>query len=383
MNSLRLLQLFLQNMRNFNFIKAAALAAAVLSVAACGGNKARVSGVVEGASESDIIVSLLNVNALTNIDTVKTDADGKFSLKLDVQDKRPEFVYLYRNGVRIAPLLVNAGDKIKVETDTLGNYTVTGGAEAELYAEVEKDYASFLANIDELAVAGDEKGVKTEYINYYRSRLKFIAEHPYAMSLVPIVYQTVADVPVFGQNIDAIHFNNICDSLETVYPDSRYVKALRQTAKARANILDLEVLIANAEPIGYPDIELPNINAEKVKLSDIKAKVVLVHFWALTPEMKMMNLDVLLPIYNDYKSKGLEIYSVALESDKTAWATVMKSQKLPWINVCDVAAASSQNIVNYALGALPTTYVLCDGELVNDDFTNEDGLRQLLNRLLN
>lgn len=377
-----MLQQFLQNMRSFNFIKAAALAAAVLSVAACG-SKAHVSGVVADAPESDIIVSLLNVNNLTNIDTVKTDANGKFTLKLDVEQNKPEFVYLFRNGVRIAPLLVEAGDKIKVETDTLGNYTITGGTEAELYAEVEKDYSAFLAKIDELAEAEDVKGVKTEYVNYYRGRLKFIAEHPYAMSLIPIVYQTVGDVPVFGQNIDAIHFNNICDSLETRYPDSRYVKGLRQTAKARANILDLEVLLANAQPIGYPDIELPDINAQKVKLSDVDAKVVLVHFWGLSPEMKMMNLDVLKPIYDDFHSKGLEIYSVALESDKTAWANVMKGQKLPWINVCDVAAAGSQYIVNYALNALPTTYVLCNGELVNDNFTDEDGLRELLRKLLN
>lgn len=369
-------------MKNFNITRAAVIAATLLLAAACG-SKARVNGVVKDAAESDIIVSLLNVNTLETVDTVKTDANGKFSVKLDVEKNNPEFFYLYRNGVRIAPLLVKGGDKITVEADTLGNYTVTGSEEAELYAQVEKDYSAFLDQIDSLAMENDARGIKLSYIDYYRGRLKFIASHPYSMSLIPIVYQTIGTAPVFGQKIDAIHFNNICDSLETLYPDSRYVKGLRQTAKERKSLLDLQVMIDNAEVMSFPDITLPDINAEMQTLSKVDAKVVLVHFWALTTEQKMLNLDVLLPLYKEFHPKGLEIYSIALESDKTSWANVMKAQKLPWINVCDVAQASSVNVANYALTEIPSTFILANGELVSDEYSTADELKVILKRLLN
>lgn len=51
-------------------------------------------------------------------------------------------------------------------------------------------------------------------------------------------------------------------------------------------------------------------------------------------------VGVLLPVYDKYHSKGLEIYSVGVTADKALWASVVKNQNLPWINV---SAASWQN----------------------------------------
>jgi len=368
-------------MKSFNLFKGAAVAASVLLLASCA-QKATVQGVIKDAPESDVVVSLLNVNTLETIDTVKTDAKGRYTVKVDVEKGRPEFIYIYRNGVRVAPLLLNAGDKVSVESDTLGNFTVSGSEEAELYAQVENDYAAFLAKVEEYAMAGDSQSIRNEYISYYRGRLKFIAEHPYSLSNIPVVYQTIGDMPVFSQQTDAIHFNHICDSLEVVYPESKYVKALRKAADERLNILDLQSRLDNAETIGYPDIQLPDITAKTVKLSEVDAKVTLVHFWSLTAEQKMMNLDILLPIYKDFHDRGFEIYQVALEPDKTAWATTVKSQNLPWVNVCDVNGSASAYIALYALASVPTSYLLKDGELVEEPFEDEASLRALLNKLL-
>lgn len=364
------------------FFKGVAVAAAALSIASCA-QHARVQGVVDGASNSDIVVSLLQVNTLEVLDTVKTDANGRFNVKVDVKKGQPEFVYLYRNGVRIAPLLLQAGDKLTVTADSLGNCTVSGNPEAELYASMEKDYVAFASKVSEYIEADDVKNARLEYINYYRNCLRFIAEHPYSIVNVPLMYQTVADgVPVFGQQTDAIHFTRVCDSLETVYPDSRYVKALRQAAEERRNYLDFQMMMNDAGSIGYIDIELPDIYAQKQKLSDVKGKVVLLHYWTLTPEQKMMNLDVLLPIYKEYHNLGLEIYQVALESDKTSWAATMRAQELPWVNVCDVNEASSKYVSLYALQSLPSTYLIANDELVDAQFSTEGDLRKLLDKLL-
>lgn len=369
-------------MKSFNIFRLAVVASAALVLSSCA-QKARVQGVVNGASESEIVVSLLKVNTLEPIDTVKTDGNGRFSVKVDVKKGEPEFVYLYRNGVRVAPLLLQAGDRITVETDTLGNCNVTGNPEAELYVSMERNYAEFVSKVDGYIATDDVKNARLEYINYYRNSLRFIAEHPYSIVNVPLMYQTVADgVLVFGQQTDAIHFTRVCDSLETVYPDSKYVKALRKAADERRNVLDLQLLMKDAGSVGFIDIELPDINAQKQKLSDVKGKVIMLHYWTLTPEQKMMNLDVLLPLYKEYHSKGLEIYQVALEGDKTAWAATMKAQNLPWVNVCDVNEASSKYVSLYALQQLPSTFFIAGDELINEPISSESDLRKLLDKLL-
>lgn len=365
-------------MKNYRVFSAAALALSAVLLASCTG-KARISGVVEDAPESEIVVSLLNVNELETIDTVRTDAEGRYCVKVDVRKGCPEFVYVFRNGVRVAPVLLEAGSKVKVVSDTLGNFRVEGSREAELYASVEQDYASFLADVDSLASADDIAGISREYISYYRGRLRFLAENSHSISAVPVLYQTLRNgVPVFAQETDALFFKSVCDSLETVYPESRYVKALRKTADARTAAFELSLKVRAAEPVSFPDIELPDINAGKVKLSGVEGKMVMIYFWALNPEMKMFNIDQLLPVYNEFHGRGLEIYGVAFEADKTAWATTVKGQKLPWVNVCDTRQENSPVLTLYNVTSLPSVFFIKDGALMDVTVNNADDIRKLL-----
>jgi len=364
-----------------NFIKMAAVAASLVLMVSCG-EKATVKGVVADAPESEIVVNLLNVNTLEVLDTVKTDANGAFKVKVDVKKGRPEFIYLYRKGVRVAPLLLSTGDKVTVQTDTLGNFEVSGSAEAELYAGVEKDYAAFMDNITELAEAEDFVGIRKAYIDYYRSRVKFLLENPYSMAVVPVLYQTVGDgVLVFSQEADAIHFKNACDSLETVYPESRYVKALRKSTDGRLNILELQNRIANADQLTFPEIELPDMTGSKVKLSSLDSKLIILHFWSPDQvEQSMVNLDVLLPLYEKYHSRGLDIYSIGVTADKTVWANTMRAQKLPWTNVCETPAL--KNVEMYNVTSVPTTYFIKDGILTDSKITEGEDLNKVIERLL-
>ena len=161
------------------------------------------------------------------------------------------------------------------------------------------------------------------------------------------------------------------------------MKALRKEAERRFGVLELQSKLANAEEIGYPDIELPDINAKKVKLSEVDAKVIMVYFWSATDaNQKMFNLDVLKSLYEDYHSRGFEIYQVALDPDKAGWARTVKNQNLPWINVCDGLGADSQYVVTYNIPALPATYIIADGELVDGQVVDEKSLRKLLDKLL-
>lgn len=371
------------------------MAAATVFAAACT-NGAKVEGELKDAPATDVVVKLLNINRYEVLDTVKTDAVGHFTYKVDVAKGQPEFVYLFHNDTKIASLLLEAGDKVNVQADTLGNFTVAGSEESLKLAEVEKEYAAAYARLDALAEAlstaksSEAEALRTsigqEYVNYYRQCVRYVLTNASSMTSIPVLYQNFGlELPVFGQGTDALHFKAVADSLEMVYPESKYVKALRKEADQRISYLEVAARLNAAPEIGFPEIELPDVHGNKVKLSDVesKAKVTMLFFWtASDASQKMFNQDVLKSIYNDFHKRGFEIYQVAMDPDKALWAKVVKEQNFPWINVCDGLGSSSPYVLHYNLAALPAIYLIKDGVLVDGQAVDEASLRKLLNQLL-
>lgn len=372
------------------FSKIITIASAALIAAACT-TGAKIEGTLEGAPSKEVVVRMLDVNRYVTLDTLKVNEAGAFSYKVEIEKGQPEFIYMFHNDTKIASLLLEAGDNVKVITDTLGNCSIEGSEESVRLTQIEKAYGEALVKMADLAEkAQGENGEEyrrqlgKEYVDYYRNSVKYVMENSHSLTVVPVFFQYFgADLPVFSQSTDAIHFRNVSDSLETVYPDSKYVKALRTEAERRFNFLELQERLSSVEPVGYPDIELPDLKAQKRKLSEVEAKTILVYFWsAAEATQKMFNLDVLKPLYEDFHKKGFEIYAVSLDTDKTIWAQVVKEQNLPWINVCDSRGAASSYVTMYNIGALPAAFIINDGELVDGDIVDEASLRNLIKKLL-
>ena len=376
------------------FSRISAFVAVVLLAASCG-RTARINALISDASSSDIVVKMLNVNTFDVLDTVTLDQDGKMAYKLELDKGQIEFVYLYYGGKRIASLLLQPGDKVSVVADTLGSYTVEGSEESAKLAQVEMDYAAALKKMTEMSEALENaqtteqavamrQELAQEYVSYYRDRVKYIMQNSRSMSVVPVLYQTLgANLPVFAQKTDAIHFKAMADSLALSYPDSRYVKALRKEAERRMGYLEMDAIINSAQQIGYPDVELPDIDGQKRKLSEVDAKVILVQFWTASDlSQKMFNVDVLKGLYKDFHSKGLEIYQISLDADKILWAQVVKQQKHPWISVCDSRGTASPYAASYNIQMLPSMFVISNGKLVDGKVVDETSLRKLLKDLL-
>lgn len=366
-----------------------------LAVVSCG-KSARIKGTVADAPGSKVVVKLLDVNTYKLLDTLELDKSGGFSYKLNVAENQPEFVYIFRADTKVASLVLLPGDRVEIEADTLGNYTVSGSEESVRLQEVEKNFSSFLSGIvslltkvrtadTEAEVVGIQKEISRKYVEYYREAVKYVVTNPKSMSSVNVLFQKVNDsFPVFSKTTDAMHFSNVADSLKTLYPDSKYVKALEAEAQKRFNSLDLTNQLLNAQPINFPELNLPDVNGVKVSLSDLDAKVILVHFWTPSDAAQVLfNNEVLLPLYNTFHSRGLEIYSVAIDVDKAAWATVVKNQKLPWINVCDGLGTTSSALTQYNVTSIPQTVVISDGTLSSELIPDGNALKRFLERKLN
>ncbi len=357
---------------------------------------ARISAEIKDAPSADIVLMQQNVSRYDVLDTVKTDESGKFTYKVSLEKGDPDFIYIYKGGRKLASLLLESGDNVHVVADTSGTYSVSGSEESQKLEKVEKDYESFSAGMDSLATEIREAGndgkkvaalsseMTKYYTDYYRKCVRYVMENSKSLSVIPVFYQTVAgSFYVFSQDTDALHFKNVADSLAMVYPDSKYVRALKDEADVRSRELEMRVRLQTAEQIGYLDIELPDINGKKVRLSDLDSKVVLLYFWSPADALqKMFNLDVLKGIYDTYKGRGLDIYQVAIATDKPSWERVVSAQGLEWANVCDGLGQNSPVIGKYNLSSLPAYFLIVDGQLSDKVVTDAASLKKALAEVL-
>ncbi len=352
-----------------------------LLAAACAKPSARIDGTLTDAPDRQVIVKLLDINNYKVLDSVKTDAAGRYSYNVPVQKGQPEFVYLYYGDTKISSLLLQEGDDVKVVTDTLGRGSVVGSVESERLQEVERKFAEFLREAEQ---AEDNAAFRRSYIQYYREAVKYVMNNPHSLTVVPVLFQNVnPDLPVFSQTTDALHFRNALDSLSAVYPDSKYVKALERETTRREGILGFDSRLSMASEAEYPDIKSKDINGNEVSLQALDSKAVILFFWTVTdPESKILNQETYKPVYQDYHDKGLEIFAVSLDTDKAAWASVVKSQELPWVNVNDGLGASSPAATLYNVTSLPRAYLILDGKIVDRRVEGEKALRRELDKVL-
>ncbi len=367
-------------MRSCRIIAAAVLA---LALSACQGGKATVDCTVAEAPSASLTVRQLNGTTPVVLDTVKTDAAGRFSYKVKVEKGNPEFIYVYKGDTRLASLLLESGEKAVVEADTLGNYSVSGSDGSALLKEGDDAFRAYVNNLFALSEAGAQPSeIAKEYVRHYREAVKFVMVNNKSLAVIPVLYENIGgSTATFSGLSDALVFRSACDSLKTVYPDSKYVKALEAEAVRRENLMLISNRIKTADERAYPNLRMPSIDGTPAEIDSLDAKAVLVYFWDdREATHKIFNLDVLKPVYEKYNASGLEIYAISVNPDKAAWAQVVKSQDLPWINVNDGLGTASRSLYTFNVASVPAMLILSESGM--EAASSEKQLRTKLDKVL-
>lgn len=345
-----------------------------LSAVACGNKDTAVVDInIPGANAKEILVSKLAVNQIQVVDTVKTSDTGKGTFKVKIGDGSPNFYYLSYNRKKLASLLLKPGDKVKVSVDTLGNdLSVSGSDESVLLGKIESDLLRTLEKFDSLSVElvgatdrKDEERVKALrlelgrlYVKHKQNAIRSIIGNPRSFTNINVLYQQFTEnLPVFADTKDGLFMKRVYDSLQPLYPNSVYIKALKADIDKSDNMAAFAERLSAAGESDFPEISLPDMNSNKINLSSLLGKPFLLLFWSTQDvNQKLYNQD-LLDLYNKYKASGFEIYQVCVDSDKVAWANLIKEQKLPWINVCDGLGVVSPAVSTYNVTSVPTLFI--------------------------
>lgn len=355
---------------------------------------ARISATIENAKDSAVVLQKLNYNRLLVVDTIRTDASGHFNYKVKLKGNEPYFYYLYVGGRPVASMILLPSDQVTVNVPAEGPFTIEGSEESELFQQVNTSFSTVSARMNELLATLDDDAPESRvkdvnqrlskmYVDYKRDAIKYVITHPRSITSAVVLFQRFNDnLPVFGQESDAVIFKTVRDSLVEVYPRSEFVTALRDEVDARTSQMSLS-RFDDIALISFPEIELPDMEGVSRKLSDLEGKVIVLSFWSVgQTEHKLFNVD-LVDLYGKYHERGLEIYQVSLDIDKPSWASTVRSQNLPWISVSDGLGVQSPAVTTYNVDHVPSMFVINrEGDIVGTDVFDKEALEQLIRKSL-
>ena len=146
--------------------------------------------------------------------------------------------------------------------------------------------------------------------------------------------------------------------------------------------LEAEANTAEGKP--FTDLEMPNPEGQRVKLSDYvaKSKLTLVDFWASWCGPCRAEIPGMKQIYADYRGRGLQLVGVSFDSKKEAWLGAIKEMQLDYPHMSDLKGWECAASPIYNIQGIPFTLLVSqDGTIVGRNL-HGDELRQRIEELL-
>lgn len=363
-------------------IRAVAIAT-VVAMWGCNSSTVGVSGRLLGLNGESVYLEQVSGGSGKLIDSVKLDENGEFHLKIEDVNSTPSLYNLIYNGER-APLLLSGGERVTVNSvgSLLRNYTVSGSEESELLREFNTVYIEGLERMNSISeqFAGVEseeesRALMQEYLDAYRkvkrAQLEFIIKHKDCIAAIYALYQRFpGESNLFSDDGDIIYYRTVADAVEARYPESTFLPTLRTEI---ANMEARRSLISQLAESNYPEIILPDMYGNDIKLSSLEGKVILLSFWSAGVANANVQNAELKEIYKEYADKDFEIYQVCVDTPKAVWINAVQEQHLPWTSVCDLRDVRMSVVNLYNVRTLPANFLIdAKGNIVARDIYGKE-----------
>ena len=369
------------------WLKILAVAVVAIAVVGCRDNDVEISGRFVGLNSKMVYLEEMAVTGQHIVDSVALDNNGGYRFKIENVGITPSLYNVVYSSERI-PLLVSRGEKIELSSmgSALLNYTVRGSKESELLRKFNKEFISGQLELNKTILnyhSADEatrkqlaQSYNTIYHDIKRKQISFIIENKESLASVYALYQRLpGEQYLSSADSDLIYYRTVADAVTENYPTSPFLLTLsNDIARMEARIS----LMNSIESRTYPELKGSDMYGNEVALSSLEGKVILVDFWsAELGNSNAFNAE-LKEIYEEYKSKGFEVYQVSADTSKATWITAVQEQRLPWVSVCDFMGNASPMLRAYNVRKLPSNFLIdSKGEIVGKDLYSKALERKL------
>lgn len=332
-----------------------------------------ISGKITNADGKFLYLDELKVASSVPIDSVKLGNDGNF--KFEGHESYPNFYLLRLNENDFLTLLADTTENIRVFGDAANfsrDYKVEGSPGSSLVQELNKMLTKTKHKLDSIQTLIKSFRNRAEYEvqkaawnqqltdikqSQIRYSTNFVQKHPFSMASVLALYQKFDDSNYVVQDLQSLKV--AASALNSIYPKSEHVRALYQNTQnlmlQEKNVKLQDFIDKNG--VNYPDITLPDYTGKKISLSSLKSKVILIQFWSAFDKGSRIQNEALVDLYAKYRSQGLEIYQVSVDTARNAWLDAIETDGLKWINVGDMKGSAAA-VHAYNIQSLPGNYIL-------------------------
>lgn len=351
--------------------------------------KFKIAGEISNAEGKTLYVEQTGLLTTVVVDSVKLKAGGAYSFKL----KSPEFPDFYRLRMedKVINFAIDSTEHILIKADFNNfatGYTVEGSEVNVQIKGLRQSLSAIQAKVNKISAqlsASERNALLAEVegdIEIHKEMArKIILTNPRSSAAYFAIYQKIGNTYLFSPYVKAD--KTYCAAVATAYnvymPEYIRTKnlyalvmdAIKVERKQKDNQAWREVL-DNASA-GYIDIELPDRNGVKRKLSDLEGKVVLIDFSAYQMDKSVQYTFELRELYNKYSARGFEIYQVSLDRSKLLWEESVAN--VPWVCVRDENGPESVAVSTYNIQSAPTVFLMNrKGEIIarNPDFGSLD-----------
>ncbi|MCO4818634.1 MAG: AhpC/TSA family protein [Bacteroidetes bacterium] len=324
--------------------------------------------VSNGAGEL-IVLQKLEGGQLTFIDSVRADEKGKY--KIEAHADTTMFYYVTVNSLKPpgVPVILENGLalELNLEIDQFILTEVKGDKQNEqlkslydIYLTNNKasyDFQQQYKNINPRE-AGDStiKAYNTQIMALQRKMDTDISNFVSTQKGGPATFFAVTYVV---QKPNVALLDNAMKRLKADAPNTLFTDRLEQRI-ASIGALEIGGLA--------PEIELLSPSGEKIKLSSLRGKVVLVDFWASWCRPCRAENPNVVKVYNRYHDQGFEVFSVSLDNSADRWKQAIIQDNLTWTHVSDLKGWKSSAAALYEVSGIPKTFLLDkEGRIIGKD----------------
>lgn len=334
----------------------------------------KITGSISGGENTTIMLLKRDVSSSVVVDSAEIDASGQFKFKVDVE--APSFYMLQIAKRSPVTLLLTPGEKVEFNADAKTfdrAYKVVGSTGSAQVQDIYIRLVTLKDQVDSLSelskgLSGSQDALLSIYskidslvLAHKEYSISFMQKNVNSIAPVFALYQQVAeDVFLFGTMDDIIYYRMVASSLKVFYPNltlTRAVIADYEELNKKQKNFKVKQLIASAES-SLPDIELPNINGDTVRLSSFKGKVIILDFWSAVGPNSLMDNKEMFDIYNEFKGKGLVVYQVSVDEDGKAWASAIKNAGINWVAVRSQNGPNTLAVRVYNVQKIPSNYII-------------------------
>lgn len=361
----------------------------LISCNKAGENEYIISGTVKGIADGKTVIleKQDGMGQVVPLDTVKVK-DGKFTMTGSA--KEPEIMLLQVETTQgKVPFVLENGDiKITIDKDSLQKSKFSGTYNNDVFSKFNDDLTKFQkefqkkltsfqnANMAKMNSAQEAKdtitinklmkeyqGIQKEGMEFY---VKFAEGNPKALLSALIVDSMLNDPAV-----DLVRVKKIYAGFSPELKKYKPGKSIQSKLDKIAN----PVTVAPAANVGNlaPDFTAPNPEGKSISLKQSLGKVTIVDFWASWCKPCRTENPNVVALYAKYHAKGLNILSVSLDKEASAWKAAIAKDKLTWNHVSNLKEFEDPIALQYGINAIPSIYILdAKGVIIAKDLRGEE-----------